>query len=99
MKAFVKNFPDIKKLSGNVTKHMTLIEELQRQVKTKNLLDISEVEQELACVEDHEKACKSISMYFYEICLFLVFIKRNVTNLKKMPCFQIQKSLHQSSLS
>lgn len=64
MKAFVKNFPDIKKLSGNVTKHMTLIEELQRQVKTKNLLDISEVEQELACVEDHEKACKSLNAMF-----------------------------------
>lgn len=77
MKAFVKNFPDIKKLSGNVTKHMTLIEELQRQVKSKNLLDISEVEQELACVEDHEKACKSLSTFLFPhftllLCIYIV---------------------------
>lgn len=64
MKTFIKNFPDIKKMSGNVTKHMTLIEELQRQVKTRKLLDVSEIEQELACEEKHEKAVHRLNTIF-----------------------------------
>jgi len=64
MKAFIKNYPDFKKLSGNVSKHMALVEELQRQVKERSLLDISEVEQELACVENHEKAVQRMQTMF-----------------------------------
>jgi len=66
MKAFVKNIPDIKKLGGNVTKHMTLIEELQRQVKNRRLLDVSELEQELACVENHDRAVTKLNAIFQE---------------------------------
>jgi len=32
MKKFIASFPEFKKLSGNVAKHWTLMEELQRQV-------------------------------------------------------------------
>jgi len=64
MKNFVKNYPEFKKLSGNVTKHMALIEELQRQVKQRALLDISELEQELSCVEAHDQAVSKIIQMF-----------------------------------
>jgi len=64
MKNFVKNYPEFKKLSGNVTKHMALIEELQRQVKQRALLDISELEQELSCIEAHDQAVAKIIQMF-----------------------------------
>jgi len=64
MKTFVKNIPDIKKLGGNVTKHMALIEELQRQVKIRKLLDVSELEQQLACVENHKNAVAHLNTMF-----------------------------------
>lgn len=33
MKQFVKNYPEFKKLSGSVTKHMAIMTELQAQVE------------------------------------------------------------------
>lgn len=33
MKQFVKNYPEFKKLSGSVTKHMAIMTELQAQVR------------------------------------------------------------------
>jgi len=39
-------------MSGNVTKHVTLMSELNRQVEHRGLLDVSEIEQELANAHD-----------------------------------------------
>lgn len=49
MKRFVEEYPEFRKLSGNVSKHVTLVSELSRLVNTHNLLDVSELEQSLAC--------------------------------------------------
>ena len=49
MKRFVEEYPEFRKLSGNVTKHVTLVGELSRQVGEHSLLDVSELEQSLAC--------------------------------------------------
>lgn len=49
MKRFVEDYPEFRKLSGNVSKHVTLVSELSRLVSTHNLLDVSELEQSLAC--------------------------------------------------
>ncbi|KAI9333982.1 Sec1-like protein [Obelidium mucronatum] len=46
----MKNF---RKLSGNVTKHVTLVGELSRRVEADGLLEVGEVEQSLACSENH----------------------------------------------
>lgn len=40
-------------MSGTVAKHVTLVGELSRLVTTYNLMEVSEVEQQLACQEDH----------------------------------------------
>lgn len=53
MKRFVEEYPEYRKLSGNVSKHVTLVGELSRRVAGDNLLDVSELEQSLACSDNH----------------------------------------------
>uniref|UniRef100_A0A670JWG8 Vacuolar protein sorting-associated protein 45 n=1 Tax=Podarcis muralis TaxID=64176 RepID=A0A670JWG8_PODMU len=60
MKAFVENYPQFKKMSGTVSKHVTVLGELSRLVSERNLLEASEVEQELACQNDHSSALQNI---------------------------------------
>ncbi|KAG8881457.1 vacuolar protein sorting-associated protein 45, partial [Tulasnella sp. 403] len=48
MKRFVEEYPEFKKLSGNVSKHVAVVGELSRIVGRDRLLDVSEVEQSLA---------------------------------------------------
>lgn len=56
--AFVETYPQFKKMSGTVAKHVTLVGELSRLVGTHNLLEVSEAEQELACESDHAESLK-----------------------------------------
>lgn len=51
--AFVENYPQFKKMSGAVAKHVTVVGELSRLVGAHNLLEVSETEQEIACQGDH----------------------------------------------
>ena len=53
MKRFVEDYPEFRKLSGNVSKHVTLVGELSRRVAQDSLLDTSELEQSLACSDNH----------------------------------------------
>jgi hypothetical protein len=58
MKRFVEDYPEFRKLSGNVSKHVTLVGELSRRVGEDNLLDVSELEQSLACNDNHANDLK-----------------------------------------
>ena len=58
MKRFVEDFPEFRKLSGNVSKHVALVSELSRQVGNQHLLDVSELEQTLACSDHHASDVK-----------------------------------------
>ncbi|XP_025832833.1 vacuolar protein sorting-associated protein 45 [Agrilus planipennis] len=60
MKAFVENYPQFKKLSGNVAKHVTVIGELSSIVAKHDLLQVSEIEQEIASQNDHSSQLQSI---------------------------------------
>jgi vacuolar protein sorting-associated protein 45 len=60
MKRFIEDFPEFRKLSGNVTKHVTLVGELSRRVGEETLLDISELEQSLACTDNHSNDVKAL---------------------------------------
>jgi vacuolar protein sorting-associated protein 45 len=60
MKRFIEDFPEFRKLSGNVTKHVTLVGELSRRVGEESLLDVSELEQSLACQDNHSNDVKSL---------------------------------------
>lgn len=50
------NYPQFKKMSGTVSKHVTVVGELSRLVSERHLMEVSEVEQELACQSDHSRA-------------------------------------------
>lgn len=52
----MENYPQFKKMSGTVSKHVTVVGELSRLVSERNLLEVSEAEQELACQNDHSGA-------------------------------------------
>lgn len=43
-------------MSGTVSKHVTVVGELSRLVSERQLMVVSEVEQELACQSDHSNA-------------------------------------------
>lgn len=60
MKAFIETYPQFRKMSGTVTKHVTLVGELSRLVATHSLLEVSEAEQELAGQADHSESLKKI---------------------------------------
>ncbi|KAJ2373081.1 vacuolar protein sorting-associated protein 45 [Coemansia sp. RSA 2607] len=60
MKRFVETYPEFRKLSGNVTKHVTLVGELSRIVGQNHLLEVSELEQSLACNEQHNNDLKTL---------------------------------------
>ncbi|KAL8924284.1 MAG: hypothetical protein Q9172_002757 [Xanthocarpia lactea] len=60
MKRFVEDYPEFRKLSGNVSKHVTLVGELSRRVSVHGLLDTSELEQSLACNDSHANDLKKL---------------------------------------
>jgi vacuolar protein sorting-associated protein 45 len=53
MKRFIEEYPEFRKLSGNVSKHVTLVSELSRRVGSEGLLEVSELEQSIACNDNH----------------------------------------------
>ncbi|GFP60422.1 mitochondrial translation optimization protein 1 [Trichoderma asperellum] len=60
MKRFIEEYPEFRKLSGNVSKHVTLVSELSRRVAAESLLEVSELEQSLACNDNHASDLKAI---------------------------------------
>ncbi|XP_066994059.1 vacuolar protein sorting-associated protein 45 isoform X2 [Anabrus simplex] len=60
MKNFVETYPQFKKMSGTVSKHVTVVGELSSAVNRYNLLEVSELEQELACQNDHSQQLQRI---------------------------------------
>lgn len=60
MKRFVEEFPEFRKLEGNVSKHVTLVGELNRLVEQNQLLTASELEQSLACSDNHSSDLKQV---------------------------------------
>ncbi len=53
MQAFMERFPDFRSKSINVSKHVAVMSELARLTDTCQLLDISQLEQDMACSGDH----------------------------------------------
>ena len=48
MKRFVEEYPEFRKLGGNVSKQVNLVDELSRLVERDHLLEVGEIEQGLA---------------------------------------------------
>ncbi|KAI1707895.1 sec1 family domain-containing protein [Ditylenchus destructor] len=60
MKRFVEQYPQFKKISGTVTKHVQLVGELSRIVTTENLLEISELEQNIVNTGEHGQCLETL---------------------------------------
>jgi hypothetical protein len=63
MKRFVEDYPEFRKLSGNVSKHVTLVSELSRRVAADSLLDVSELEQSLVCNDNHAADLRTLQQH------------------------------------
>ena len=60
MKRFIDGYPEFSKMAGNVSKHVTLTSELDHKIKSRMLLDISELEQDIACIENRGEHAKRV---------------------------------------
>lgn len=60
MKNFVETYPQFKKMSGTVNKHLVVISELSMQIGKKSLLELSELEQEMVCRADHSAQLQKV---------------------------------------
>ncbi|CAB4256708.1 Vps45p [Maudiozyma barnettii] len=54
IKKFIEKYPEFKKLSGNVSKHMAIVGELDRQLADQNIWEVSEVEQNLVVHKEYQ---------------------------------------------
>mmetsp|Transcript_4835 Transcript_4835/g.15367 ORF Transcript_4835/g.15367 Transcript_4835/m.15367 type:complete len:574 (-) Transcript_4835:41-1762(-) len=52
MQAFMERYPAFRSKSLNVSKHVALISELSRLVEVYKLMDVSQLEQEIACTDE-----------------------------------------------
>ena len=50
--AFIENYPEFRKLSGTVSKHVAVVSELSRVVAEHNLMAVSECEQDIVTQSD-----------------------------------------------
>ncbi|GLE09748.1 hypothetical protein PINS_up021588 [Pythium insidiosum] len=60
MQRFVENYPAFRSQSVAVSKHVTLMGELARLVEVDCLMDVSQLEQELACSDEHNAHFKDL---------------------------------------
>jgi vacuolar protein sorting-associated protein 45 len=60
MKRFVEQYPQFRKISGTITKHVQVVGELSRLVAAENLLEISELEQNIVSGGDHSQCLDSL---------------------------------------
>ncbi|CCC71418.1 hypothetical protein NCAS_0H01080 [Naumovozyma castellii] len=92
IKNFIEKYPEFRKLSGNVAKHMAIVSELDRQLKLRDIWEISEVEQNLSVhkdnQEDYDNLIKILETpqvkFFYKIKLACIFLLRHSENNVKI---------------
>lgn len=60
MKRFIEIYPEFSRLAGHVSKHVTLSSELDLTIKERLLLNVSELEQELACTENRNEQFRQV---------------------------------------
>jgi vacuolar protein sorting-associated protein 45 len=62
MQRFIDQYPEFKKLSGNVSKHVTVVHELSRLVSASNLISVSALEQDIACEDNRLEQLRKVSI-------------------------------------
>jgi vacuolar protein sorting-associated protein 45 len=75
MAKFVDNYPEYKKMQGNVSKHVTLVTEMSKIVEERKLMLVSQTEQELACNGGQVAAFEVVCGGFLSVFSLKVFSK------------------------
>uniref|UniRef100_A0A0G4GLA5 Vacuolar protein sorting-associated protein 45 n=1 Tax=Chromera velia CCMP2878 TaxID=1169474 RepID=A0A0G4GLA5_9ALVE len=60
MQRFVDSYPEFRKMSGNVSKHVAVVHELHRLVQMHHLLEVSSLEQDIACSDKRSEHLRSV---------------------------------------
>lgn len=60
MQRFVEEYPEFRRMSSNVFKHVAVVHELSRIVDANGLMEASQLEQELACTENRSEHYRTI---------------------------------------
>jgi len=76
MARFVDNYPEYRKMHGNVSKHVTMVTEMSKIVEERKLMLVSQTEQELACNGGQVAAFE----VFYSTTWFLCFYSSTFCN-------------------
>ena len=64
---FIENYPQFRKLSGTVSKHVAVVSELSRLVSEHHLMAVSECEQDLVTGSDKAGAMKVQSTEYINV--------------------------------
>ncbi|CUS23227.1 LAQU0S08e04940g1_1 [Lachancea quebecensis] len=88
IKRFIGKFPEFKKLSGNVSKHMAIVSELDRQLQVQHVWDVSEVEQNISAHTGDSQVYQDLKSVlsderisgFYKLKLACIYSLRNATS-------------------
>jgi vacuolar protein sorting-associated protein 45 len=88
MKRFVEEYPEFRKLGGNVSKHVALVGELSRLVGRNKLLEVGELEQGLATSSGADfKVSKAYILSFH--LSFLIIVHRVSKRLSPTTAFHL----------
>ena len=87
MKRFVEEYPEFRKLGGNVSKHVALVGELSRLVGRDKLLEVGEVEQGLATSAGADFQVRKA--YFFISFQFFKLFHRVSKRLSLTPAFHL----------
>jgi vacuolar protein sorting-associated protein 45 len=60
MQKMIEEYPEFAKMSGNVSKHVTVVLELSRLVQEHRILEVSALEQDLACSDAKSEHLRSV---------------------------------------
>lgn len=67
MARFVDNYPEYKKMQGNVSKHVTLVTEMSKLVEARKLMLVSQTEQDLACNGGQGAAYEVVNIHMFHL--------------------------------
>ena len=88
-------------MSGTVSKHVTVVSELSRLVSEHCLLEVSELEQDIACRSDHAQHLQVFGAYFNQFCPSntLFSCPKNLEQLYEVWCILMPFTRQQSLVS
>jgi len=86
----VADMPELKRKGGIVVKHLDMVKELKNEVEQRSMFDVSIIEQNLACRQEHQVAkedCREIiEMLLAKKCY------RDAINVVMLYCLRYEKS-------